>query len=187
MLLTLITDHSFSGCSEIDFLSTVFNGVQKATGNWVNYRSYCMLGISLFPGEFGCNIYSFCASAHSTNNVVELVLMLWTQRCLCERAHAHPCACLWTHVCYSVWMCVGNRRSVELRGYNLWCSAGYNSFQTKFPACVVVSFPNDLDRMESTTDVPCLKTDIFGRNFWIFAHKLPHYKESQLSSEDNNS
>lgn len=38
-------------------------------------------------------------------------------------------------------------------------------FQTEFPACVIASFRNALDRMESTADVPCLKTDIFGCDF----------------------
>lgn len=33
VLLTLITDQSFSGFSEIDFLSTVLNGVQTVTGS----------------------------------------------------------------------------------------------------------------------------------------------------------
>lgn len=48
---------------------------------------------------------------------------------------------------------------------------GYNSLQTEFPARVVPSFHNALDRMESTTDVPCLKTDIFGCDFWIWTYK----------------
>lgn len=50
VLLTLITDQSFSGFSEIDFLATVLNGVQTVTGNRVNYTSYCMLVITLFGG-----------------------------------------------------------------------------------------------------------------------------------------
>lgn len=48
---------------------------------------------------------------------------------------------------------------------------GYNSLQTEFPARVVPSFRNALDRMESTTDVLCLKTDIFGCDFWIRTYK----------------
>ena len=71
-------------------------------------------------------------------------------------------------VCVCVCVCVGwggNRGSVGFRGYDLQCSAGYNSFQTEFPACVIASFRNALDRMESTADVPCLKTDIFGCDF----------------------
>lgn len=48
VLLTLITDQSFSGFSQIDFLSTVLNGVQTVMGNRVNYTSPCMLVITLF-------------------------------------------------------------------------------------------------------------------------------------------
>lgn len=50
VLLTLITDQSFSGFSAIDFLSTVLNGVQMVTGNRVIYTSYCVLVITLLWG-----------------------------------------------------------------------------------------------------------------------------------------
>ena len=79
-------------------------------------------------------------------------------------AHAHhvPARALMSA---AVFGCVRKTESVKLKGFDLWCSAGYNSFRTKFPACVIASFRNALDRMESTIDVPCLKTDIFGCNF----------------------
>lgn len=52
------------------------------------------------------------------------------------------------------------RGAAEGVGGDLWHSAGYNSLQSEFPACVVTSLGNALDRIESITDVPCLKTDI---------------------------
>lgn len=52
-----------------------------------------------------------------------------------------------------------------LSEHDLQYCAGYNSLQTEFPARVVPSFRNALDRMESSTDVPCLKTDAFGCDF----------------------
>lgn len=59
-------------------------------------------------------------------------------------------------------MCV---RVCVLSEHDLQYRVGYNSLQTEFPANVVPSFRNALDRMESTADVPCLKTGVFGCDF----------------------
>lgn len=64
------------------------------------------------------------------------------------------------NVCVSMCLCV-----CVLSEHDLQYCVGYNSWQTEFPAHVLPSFRNALDRMESTTDVPCLKTEAFGCDF----------------------